>query len=425
MVDVWLPYGKTEVCARIPTRNFLGSIEPRRKAIAPNAGAEIARALSNPIGTKPLAEIAKPGDKVALVVDDVTRTTPSHLMIPPVLNELNKAGIPDEDITLIFGCGAHRSVDAAEMESLVGAEALKRVKAISHDHHAEDQVYLGKTSFGTEVSVNKVFAKADVRVLTGDVSLHYYAGYGGGRKSVLPAVSSAKTTQHNHAMILDSKARTGILEGNPIHEDMVEAARLAEVDFILNIVTNGKRELVRAFAGDLEQAFNEGVKLVADMYRVPIDKRADIVVTSSGGHPLDVDLYQAYKAADNALEAAKRGGVVILVAECPEGHGNAVFHDWMRQFPDVKQMEKEIKKRFLLGGHKAYYLTKALERVKIILVSILPDYLAINVFKLKTAKVVNDALRDAFDLAGKNAKVLTMPYGNSTQPYLKPPESSQ
>ncbi len=419
MVDVWLPYGKTEVCARIPTRNFLGSIEPQEKPAVADSRTEIERALRSPIGTKPLNEIAETGNKVAIVVDDATRATPSYLMVTPILDELNRAGVKDGDITIIFGCGSHRPLTKEEMEKLVGMAALERVKATSHDHQSKDQAYLGKTSFGTKVFVNKIFTEADVRVLTGDVGLHYYAGYGGGRKSVLPAVSSAETTLHNHAMILHPKAKTGVLEGNPVHEDMVEAAKLAKVDFILNIATNSKRELVQAFAGDLEQAFYEGIKLVDEMYKVPIEKRADIVVASSGGYPLDIDLYQAYKAADNALNAVKRGGVIVLVAECSEGHGNEVFYDWMRRFVDLKQMEKEIKKRFLLGGHKAYYLTKALQRVKIILVSVMPDYLAINAFKLKTAKVVNNALRDAFDIAGKKAKVWAMPYGNLTLPFLE------
>ena len=419
MVDVWLPYGATEVCARIPTRNYLGSIKPRDELAVEDPRAEIERALRNPIGTKPLQELVKSNDQVAIVVDDATRATPSHLLVPPLLDELNRAGIEDEAVTIIFGCGAHRHVTEAEMEKLVGREALERVKTTSHSHKAEDQVFLGKTSFGTKVHVNKIFGEADIKILTGDIGLHYYAGYGGGRKSVLPAVSSFETTQHNHAMILNSNARTGILEDNPVHEDMVEAAKLAKVDFILNVVTNNRHELVKAFAGDLEQAFYEGVKLVDGMCKVAIERRADIVVASAGGHPLDIDLYQAYKAADNALNAVKRGGVIILVAECPEGHGNEVFHDWMKGFKDSKQMEKEIKKRFQLGGHKAYYLAKALERVKIILVSVMPDYLAVNVFKLKTAKVVNDALRGAFNIAGKNAKVWALPYGNHTLPFVK------
>jgi len=419
MVDVWLPYGKTEVCARIPTRNYLGSIEPKERLGVADPKAEIERALNEPIGTKKLREIAKAGDKVAIVVDDATRATPSYLMVPLLLDELNRAGVKDEDVTVIFGCGSHRAVKPEEMEKLVGEEILKRVKTISHDYKSGDQVFLGKTSFGTKVYVNKGFAEANVKVLTGDVELHYYAGYGGGRKSVLPAVSSAETIQRNHAMLLHPKAKTGVLDGNPVHEDMVEAAKLAKVDFILNIVTNSKRELVQAFAGDLEKAFYEGVRLVDEMYKVPIERRADIIVASSGGYPYDIDLFQAYKGIDNALDAIKRGGVIVLVAECPEGHGNEVFYEWMTKFNDLKQMEKEIKKSFILGGHKAYYLTIALQKVKIILVSIMPDYYAVNTFRLRTARALNDALRDAFDIAGKNAKVWAIPHGNITLPVVK------
>jgi nickel-dependent lactate racemase len=423
MVEVWLPYGESEVCARIPTRNFLGTIEPKEKPGGADSRAEVERALREPIGTKPLAEIVKPGDTVAVVLDDATRATPSYVMVPPLLDELNRVGVKDESIALIFGCGIHREVKPEEMKKLVGEEALERVKLVNHDAKSEDLVYLGKTAkFGTKVYVNKVFAEADVRILVGDVELHYYAGYGGGRKSVLPAVSGAETIRSNHAMLLDSKARTGVLEGNPVHEDMVEAAKLAKIDFILNIVTNSKNELVRAFAGDLEQAFYEGVKLIDEMYKVPIERRAKIVLVSPGGHPLDINLYQAYKGVDNALDAVKRGGVIVLVAECPEGHGNDVFYEWMTKFKDVKQMEKEIKRRFRLGGHKAYYLLKAVQRAEIILVSAMPDYLAQNVFKLKTARAINDALRDAFDIAGKNARVWAMPHGNMTLPVFKAAE---
>jgi len=344
-------------------------------------------------------------------------------MVPPLLDELNRVGVKDESITLILGCGSHRAVKPEEMKKLVGEEALERVKVVNHDCKSEDLVYLGKTAkFGTKVYVNKVFAEADVRILTGDVELHYYAGYGGGRKSVLPAVSGAETIQSNHAMLLNPKARTGVLEGNPVHEDMVEAAKLAKVDFILNIVTNSKNELVRAFAGDLEQAFYEGVKLVDEMYKVPIERRADIVLVSPGGHPLDLNLYQAYKGVDNALDAVKRGGVMILIAECPEGHGHDVFYEWMTKFKDAKKMEKEIKRRFRLGGHKAYYMLKAVQKAEIILVSAMPDYLAQNVFKLKTARAINDALRDAFDIAGKNARVWAMSHGNMTLPIFKASE---
>jgi nickel-dependent lactate racemase len=424
MVDIWLPYGKTEVCARIPTRNFLGNIEPKERPGVADSRAEIERALNQPIGTKRLKEIAKAGDKVAIVVDDATRATPSHLMILPLLDELNDVGVKDEDVTVIFGCGTHRPVTPEEKKKLLGKGTLTRVKTINHDYKAEDLVSLGKTSFGTKVFVNKIFAEADVKVLAGDINLHYYAGYGGGRKGVLPAVSGVETIQHNHSMILHPKASIGNLDGNPVHEDMMEAARLAKVNFVLNIVINSKQELVRAFAGDLELAFMEGTKLVDEMFKVSVERRANIVVVSAGGYPFDINFYQAYKGIHNALEAVKRKGVILLVAECPEGPGNEVFCEWMEKFNDLKRMEKEIKKRFVIGGHKAYYLTKALQKVSIILVSVMPDYYALNTFKLRTAKALNDALRDAFEIAGKNAKIYVIPHGSATLPILKTVEQN-
>lgn len=418
MVDAWIPYGKTEICARIPTRNYLGTIEPKEKPAVKDTASEIERALNEPIGSKRLSELAKSGQRVVIVVNDHTRSTPSSIIVPPVLNELNKAGVQDSDITVIFGCGTHRSPKPEEMKALVGEEVLQRVKTISHNCRAKDLAYVGRTKALTKVYLNKVFVEADLRVLTGDIELHYYAGYGGGRKSVLPAVSGEETIQHNHAMMLHPKARTGILEGNPVHEDMIEAARLAKVDFIVNIVTNSKGELVRAFAGNLEQAFYEGVKLVDEMYKVPIERRADIVIVSPGGHPHDIDLYQAYKGVDDALEAVKRGGVIICAAECPEGHGNEVFQDWMTRFKEPKEMEAEVKRHFKLGGHKAYYLARAQQKAQIILTSTLPDYYAVGTFRLRTARALNDALRDAFDIAGKDAKVWIMPHGNNTLPIV-------
>ena len=423
MVDVWVPYGRTEICARIPTRNYLGNIEPNEKEGLRDPKAEVSRALNEPIGAKRLSELIKPGNKITIVVNDHTRSTPTYLIMPPLLEELNKAGISDSDLTIVFGCGTHRAPRPDEQKALLGEEILQRIKTVSHDCKAKDNVYLGRTStHGNKVYVNKVFAEADFRILTNNIELHYYAGYGGGRKSVLPAVSGEETIQHNHAMILNPKARTGVWEGNPVHEDMIEAARLAKADFIVNVVTNSRNEMVKAFAGDMEQAFYEGVKLVDEMYKVPIERRADIVIMSSGGHPHDINLYQAHKGVENAQDAVKRGGVIIWVAECPDGHGDELFYEWMVKFRDSKELEAEVKRHFRLGGHKAYYLNRTLQRVQIILVSTLPDYYAVGAFRLRTARALNDALRDAFDLVGKDARVWVMPHGNITLPIVRSSE---
>ncbi len=419
MVDVWVPYGKTEICARIPTRNYLGNIEPKEKEGVKDPEAEVARAINEPIGTKRLSELVKPGNKIAVVVNDHTRSTPTYLIVPPVLDELNKAGISDSDVTIIFGCGTHRAPKPDEQKALLGEEIIQRIKTVSHDCKAKDLVYLSSTkTHGNKVYVNRIFAEADFRILTSNIELHYYAGYGGGRKSVLPAVSGEETIQRNHAMILNPKARTGVLEGNPVHEDMVEAARSARVDFIVNVVTNSRNEIVKAFAGDMEQVFYEGVKLVDEMYKVPIERRSDIVIVSSGGYPHDINLYQAHKGVENAQDAVKRGGVIIWVAECPDGHGDELFYEWMVKFKDPKELEAEVKRHFRLGGHKAYYLARTLQRVQIILVSTLPDYYAVGAFRLRAARALNDALRDAFDSAGKDARVWVMPHGNITLPIV-------
>jgi len=425
MVDVWLPYGKTDVCVRIPARNFLGSVMPKEIPGASDAKAEVERALNEPISSRKLSDIAKAESKVAIVVDDSTRHAPSDIMILPVLAELNVAGVKDENVTVIFGCGTHRAVTQEEAEKLIGEEAYRRTKTVSHDCRATDLVYVGTTkTHGNKIYLNRAFAEANVKILLGDVGFHYYAGYGGGRKSVLPAICGEESIKQNHGMLLNPNARTGILEGNPVQEDMTEAARLAKVDFIVNTISNAKSEIVKAFAGNVEQAFLEAVKAVDEMYRVTVDRRADIVVASPGGYPADMNLFQAYKALDNALAIVKRGGVIILVAECAEGHGNQVFYEWMSRLSDLKAVEREIKRNFVLGGHKAYYLMKALQHHQIILVSSLPDYYAANIFRLKTARAVNDALNEAIKIAGSASRVWAMPWGNYMLPEVKTAEET-
>ncbi len=420
MVDAWLPYGKSEVCVRIPTRNFLGSIEPEEKAGVPDPHSEILRALQEPLASKKLREIAKPDSIVAIVVNDDTRPTPSHLMVPPILEELNAAGSKDENITIIFACGTHKPVSHDKSISLLGETIVNRYRVVNHDCRAQDLVKVGTTNkHGTPVFLNRVFTDADVRILTGAVSLHYFAGYSGGRKSILPGIAGEETIKHNHVMLLDTHSTTGNLTENPVHEDMTEAAKLTKTDFTLNVVMNSKHEIVKAFAGDVEQVFSEGVRLVDEMYRVAIDRRADIVIVSPGGHPADLNLYQAYKAVDNALVVVKRGGVIILVAELPEGHGHQTFYDWMVKYGELKAAEREIKRNFAMGGAKAYVYLKAMQKAAIILVSSMPDYYATTVFRMKTARAVNDALSQAFNIAGQNAKVWTMPYGSYTLPEVK------
>jgi nickel-dependent lactate racemase len=338
----------------------------------------------------------------------------------PVLAELKAGGVKDENVTVVFGCGTYGAVKSEEAIKLIGEEALRRVKTVSHNSQAVDLVNVGTTkTHSNKVLLNRVFAESNVKVLLGDVDLNYYSGYGGGRKGVLPGICGEETIKQNHGMLVSANAKSGNLVDNPVHLDMTEAARLAKVDFIVNVVANRKGEVIKAFAGDLEAAFLEAVKLYDEMYRVTVDRRADIIVVSSGNHPADISLYEAYKGLDNSLDAVKRGGVIIFVAECPEGHGNQVFYDWMSRLSDIKNVEREIKRNFVLGGYKAFYLLKALQNHQIILVSSLPDYYATSIFKLKTARAVNDALSEALRIAGSASRVWAVPYGNYTLPEFR------
>ncbi|MEM0058034.1 MAG: nickel-dependent lactate racemase [Candidatus Bathyarchaeia archaeon] len=415
MVEVWLPYGKTEVCLRVPTRNFLGSVEPKEKPSLSDVKGEVERALKEPIGSQRLCEAAKAGDKAVIVLDGDTSMTVGRALVPPILDELNGAGVRDEDITLILGWGVNGGF-AGDASAFLGENLARRVKVVSHDLKASDFVYVGATKGGTKVYLNRIFAEADLKILAGVINPHPFMGYVGGRSGVLPGVASEETVKANHAMLLHSNAGAGVLEGNPVHEDAVEAARIAKVDFTLNVVVNVKGEVVKAFAGDLEKAFYEGVRLFNEMYRVAVDRRADVVVVSAGGYPADINLARAWVSVDNVSEIAKRGGVVVLVAECTEGYGNQAFYKWMVKFKDLKAVEREIKRNFVWGGHSAYQLMRALQKNQIILVSILPDYYAVNVFRLKTARTVNEALNQAFRTVGENAKVWAVPYGNYTLP---------
>lgn len=418
MARVSLRYGKCVLTSNVPDENILELIEPRDKPGVADPCSEVLHALDNPLKSRRVPEIAKKGDKAVIVVDDATRSTPSFLMVPPILNQLNSAGVQDRDITVIFGRGSHRLVTPEEMRNLVGDEVTRRVKVVNHDCRAPDLVHVGDTSRGTRVYLNKTFVDADVRILTGDVELHYYAGYGGARKSVLPGVAGIESIIHNHQMAIDREAKLGNIEGNPVHLDMMEAAKLARVDFIINVVMNTNGHIVSAFAGDLEKVFLEGVKVVDEIYKVPAKGEADIVLTDAGGSPRDINFYQAHKALEAAVNIVRPGGVIVLAAECPESKGSQAFYDWMKRFKNSQEVEEEIKKNFGPGGITALTMYKALEKSTIISITDLPEYESKNVLRLKPAETLDEALKMAFDMVGRDAKVSILPMGSLSLPVL-------
>jgi nickel-dependent lactate racemase len=418
MVEAWLPYGKTEIAVRVRDEHLLGILEGEEKEGASDPHRLVFEAIEKPLnGARTLDNLITQDQSVAIVVDDKTRPAPTKLLLTSLIQKLQKLDVDTEQIHVVIGTGAH-SMTPDDARILIGEELFNTVHVHIHDSHANDHIPVGKTSFGTKVAVNKAFMDADVRILTGDIGFHYFAGYGGGRKSLLPAIVGHETIQHNHSLLVDPRATTGHLDRNPVHEDMNEALDLVNIDFALNVVQNSSHQLVEAFAGDVRQIFQEGVKVIDEMYKVSVDSPADIVIVSPGGYPYDIDLYQAYKGIDSALNVIKKNGVIILVAECLEGYSNRMFYEWMLRFRSFSRIKREIKRNFVLGGHKAYYFMNALEKAKIILVSVMPDYYATGVFKLRTSKTANAALRSALRIVGRDRNIYIIPHGATTLPII-------
>ncbi len=350
-----IPYGKGRL--QLSVRG--DRLAPRAAdAIADEARA-VADALENPIGTSTLRDIVRPGERVAIVVNDITRLTRTDLMLPPILAALNAAGVPDRDIFIVFALGIHRRQTDDERKFIVGEEIHRRIRCF--DHIASDDanlVEIGTTSFGNRVEINREVWEADRIVLTGEIIYHLIAGYSGGRKSLAPGVAGFRTTTFNHQMIFDPNCRSGKLDGNPAHEDLLEACRMADPDFIVNVVLSPEGKLIRVVAGHYDLAHREGCRTVDAMMRVEVDEPYDLIVASAGGFPLDIDLRQAHKGLENACQALRPGGAILFYAECPSGAGIGSFEEYVARYRDDFEMRQALEREFVVGGHKAYWVAR-------------------------------------------------------------------
>lgn len=422
MVDVELKYGKEIFHAHISDKNLLGIIRSENNSSNENPLPElnISYAIDNPVDKSCFDTLFDSNDKICIVVNDNTRITPNKEILPVLLDRLNNRGIKDDNIEIIIALGSHRSVTENEIEELLGKEIVNRLVVQNHDCQADDLVYLGNTSFGTPIELNRKFVEADRRITINHAELHYFAGYTGGRKSILPGISSLRSIRKNHSNLIHPDAVTGNLTGNIIHLDMIEAAEKANVDFSLNLVLNSNKEIVRVCAGDIFSTFNKCVEKVDEMYKVRVDKPADIVVVSSGGFPKDINLYQAQKAIEQAQTIVKPGGQLVVVAECRDGIGHTVFEDWMHRYKTLEELSKQVQTNFKLGGHKAYYLRKTMKRADIIFVSKLDSDLVRDPFNMTPAETLEDALALAFSRMGSNANAWVLPIGGETLPLITP-----
>lgn len=409
-------FGTGTQVVEVPDKNLMGVLMSNDVPRGLMNEEEVVRALENPIGTPRLREIVKPGEKIAIVTSDITRPCPSYRILPALLDELYAAGCRAEDITLVFALGSHRGHTPEEMKKLAGERAYSEIRCVDSDR--ADCVHMGTTDAGTPVDITRAVAEADRRICLGNIEYHYFAGYSGGAKAIMPGVSTREAIQCNHRMMVKEEAHAGNLEGNPLRMDIEQAAAICGVDFIVNVVLDEHKQIVKAVAGDLVKAHREGCRFLDRMYLKELDSRADIVLVSQGGAPKDLNLYQTQKALDNAKHAVKNGGTIILIGSCREGLGEKVFEEWMLNAPTAESMIERIGRDFQLGGHKAAAIAMVLQNAEIYLVSDLEDDFVKKIF-LKPAHSAQEALDAAFARLGPDATVLAMPYGGSTLPRAK------
>lgn len=397
-MNLKLGYGKG--CLEIGPSYEFETILPEELPFAGDG--EIERALDEPLGNG-LDKFR--GRSASILVSDITRPAPSYLMLPPLAKRLKEMGF--SDLKVIFGLGTHRRMTPDEERML-----LKDCIEMPHiQHDPKKCVSIGQTPQGTPIEILEDVASSDLIIATGNIEYHYYAGYSGGAKALLPGVSSERSVVKNHELMRDPRAVSGRLD-SPVRQDMEDAAEIAGLDFILNVVLNSKKEIVRAVSGDFIQAHRAGAQVVDRMYRKAVEP-AEIVVTCAGGRPKDINLFQAQKALDNAKNACVPGGTIILIAECCEGLGNPVFERWAREAKCAEDCIERFGREYEFGGHKAALLAKESLQHNLILVSAMPPEKARMCF-FQPARTLDEAIAMARERHGKDAHMLAIPHGNLT-----------
>jgi len=409
-------YGRGVQVIEVPDRNLLAVLQSNPIAHERRGEDAVRWALANPIGAPLLRQKVQKGQKIAIVTSDISRPLPSYEVLPAVLDELYAGGAKPEDITVVLALGSHRKHTEEEKRKLVGDRCYTEVSCIDSD--VNDCGRLGVTSAGTPVDITRTVAEADVRICLGNIEFHYFAGYSGGAKAIMPGVSTPAAIQQNHRMMVSPDACAGQLEGNPVRADIEEAGAICGIDYIVNVVLDEHKKIVYAVAGDVTAAHRVGCAYLDKMYRKKLPQRADIVLVSQGGAPKDANLYQVQKALDNAKHAVRDGGTIILIGACPEGLGSKTFERWLRAAPTAHSMVEEIGRNFELGGHKAAAIGMVLDRARIDLISEMDDDFVRSIF-LNPQPTAQAAFDAAMETYGEDATVIAMPYGGATLPYVE------
>lgn len=416
-----LPYGDGYQTAEIDDSIKIQMIDPPIHPVTKSLEELLEYAMEHPYGTPTLENLAKPNDTVVIVMNDHTRPGPNPLILSAIMKRLEHAGIPDENITILFATGSHRAPTPEEAIRIMGEEYYHRLKSVAHNCKDDDaMICIGNTSEGVPVYVNRLITECSLLITTGLVAPIHTAGYSGGRKSILPGVAGLKTLHIHHSFpVYQYEPAMGFIYGNPFHEIALNAARKANVRFIVNAVQDPHKQFFNFVAGDLAEAHAAGVAMCKEVSEISIEERGDIIIASPGGFPRDIDLYQSQKALSVAELLGNENCTFIIVAECRDGFGEKTFHQWMVECPTIQSIiDRYAKEGFNVGNNKAFNYARALKKGRVIIVTDKISKNELEEAKLESAATLQEAIE--MSLSKHPANIITvLPQAANIIPVLK------
>ena len=411
-----MDYGKTGLMVDLPNDKVIGPLEIKNAIPLANQSQAISDALANPIGSKPLAEIAKGKKTACILICDITRPVPNKVILPQILKTIEEAGVPRSGITILIATGLHRPNEGEELVELVGEDIAKNYRVENHHgKETSEHDYLGITPKGVPVYIDSRYIKAELKITTGLIEPHLMAGYSGGRKVICPGIAGIETVKvwHGPKFLEHPNADCGIVEGNPVHEENTYIALMSGCDFIVNVCVDGNRQITWAGAGDMIKAWEAGVSFVRQVVRVPIKEPVDIVLTSCAGYPLDITWYQAVKGLMGALPIIKKGGTIILVASLTEGLGSPEFQQVLSENPDIKAFKKRILETdyFVMDQWQLEEFAKVVEKCKVKVYSKGLEHSVLNKCHVTPIDSVEQAIAESLQEYGPSARIAVIPKG--------------
>jgi nickel-dependent lactate racemase len=411
-----MDYGKTGLMVDLPNDKVIGPLEIKNATPLANQSQAISDALAHPIGSKPLAEIAKGKKTACILICDITRPVPNKVILPQILKTIEDAGVPRSGITILIATGLHRPNEGEELVELVGEDIANNYRVENHHgKETSEHDYLGITPKGVPVYIDSRYIRADLKITTGLIEPHLMAGYSGGRKVICPGIAGIETVKvwHGPKFLEHPNADCGIVEGNPVHEENTYIALMSGCDFIVNVCVDGNRQITWAGAGDMIKAWEAGVSFVRQVVRVAIKEPVDIVLTSCAGYPLDITWYQAVKGLIGALPILKKGGTIILVASLTEGLGSPEFQQVLSENPDLKAFKKRILETdyFVMDQWQLEEFAKVIEKCKVKVFSKGLGHSVLSKCHVTPIDSVEQAIADSLQEYGPSARIAVIPKG--------------